>query len=173
MTLFSPIIQNAFVVEDLDAALGHWTRVMGVGPFFRIDRASCKSALYRGRPYTPNYSLAIAYWGDTQIELIMPNDDDDSIYKEFIDEGHAGLLHHYCVTVDDMAPLEKRLATAPFEILADMSLEPSGRVLYLRGAAQRWPLIEVGAFAPGIYALFRMAKAAADTWDGQDPVRRL
>jgi hypothetical protein len=41
--------------------------VMGVGPFFRIDRAGCRSAIYRRRPYTPNYSLAIAYWGDMQI----------------------------------------------------------------------------------------------------------
>jgi hypothetical protein len=36
-----------------------------------------------------------------------------------------------------MAPLEKRLATMPFETLADMALEPFGRVLYLRGAGQR------------------------------------
>jgi len=31
---FGPVMQNAFVVGDLDAALNHWIDKMGVGPFY-------------------------------------------------------------------------------------------------------------------------------------------
>ena len=34
---FGPIMQNAFVVPDLEAAVDHWTRVMHVGPFYLFE----------------------------------------------------------------------------------------------------------------------------------------
>ena len=35
--LFGPVMQTAYVVRDLDAAMAHWTGVLGVGPFFVTD----------------------------------------------------------------------------------------------------------------------------------------
>lgn len=172
-SIFGPIIQNAFVVRDMDAALAHWTKVMGVGPFYRVNKVGYRRAYYQGAPATPDYSIAIAYWGDIQVELVTQNCDSPSIYKEFLDEGHEGLLHHVCVTVDDMEAFQRRIAGRGFETLAELELEPEGRVLYLRGAGQRWPLVEVGQFAAGVYDLFRLAKDASVGWDGTDPVRML
>jgi len=34
--IFGTIMQNAFVVPDLDVALEQWTRVMGVGAVLRL-----------------------------------------------------------------------------------------------------------------------------------------
>ena len=79
--MFGPIIQHAFVVRDMDAALAYWIDVMGVGPFFRVDNATYKSALYRNEPASPSYAVALAYWGDSQIELVMPTDEAPS-YEE-------------------------------------------------------------------------------------------
>ncbi len=31
---FGGITQNGYVVRDIEAALKHWTEVMGVGPFW-------------------------------------------------------------------------------------------------------------------------------------------
>jgi len=171
--IFGPVIQHAFAVRDMDAALTYWTEVMGVGPFYRVNEASYQSALYRGAPSQPKYSVALAYWGDTQIELVMPTADEPSIYKEFLEEGHDGLMHHMCVTVDDMDAFRSRIEGRGFEALAALKLEPKGEVLYLRGKGQKWPLIEVGQFPQTIYDFFDLAKSASVNWDGSDPVRSL
>jgi methylmalonyl-CoA/ethylmalonyl-CoA epimerase len=171
--VFGPVIQNAFVVRDMDAALAYWIEVMGVGPFYRIDNATYREALYRNAPASPKYSVAIAYWGDTQIELVAPTSDNPSIYKEFLDEGHDGLLHHMCVTVENMDDFRHSIEGSGFETLAELALEPEGHVLYLRGAGQRWPLIEVGEFPPAIFDLFKRVKSASEQWNGQDPIRTI
>jgi methylmalonyl-CoA/ethylmalonyl-CoA epimerase len=172
-TVFGPVIQHAFVVPDMDAALAYWIDVMGVGPFYRVDDATYKSALYRNAPSSPKYAVAIAYWGDSQIELVSPTSDSPSIYKEFLDDGHDGLLHHMCVTVENMADFKHGLDSSKFETLAELALEPEGHVLYLRGEGQRWPLIEVGQFPTVIFDLFDQVKSASLGWDGSDPIRAI
>ena len=69
---------------------------------------------------------------------MAPTSDNPSIYKEFLDEGHEGLLHHMCVTVENMDDFRRSIEGSGFETLAELALEPLGHVLYLRGAGQRW-----------------------------------
>ena len=38
---FGKVCQNGYVVRDIEAALKHWTEVLGVGPFYYIDRVAC------------------------------------------------------------------------------------------------------------------------------------
>ena len=170
---FGTVIQHAFVVKDMDAALAYWIDVMGVGPFYQIEDATYRSALYRNEPSLPRYSVALAYWGETQIELVTPLYEDPSIYKEFLDQGHDGLLHHMCVTVPDMDEFLRDLNTENFETLAELTLDPVGRVLYLRGKGQPWPLMEVAQLPSAIYELFDRAKSASINWDGKNPIRSL
>jgi hypothetical protein len=54
---------------------------------------------------------------------------------------------------------------------SDLSLESAGHFLYLRGAGQRWPLIEVDQFPPAIYELLDRIKSASEGWDHRDPIR--
>jgi methylmalonyl-CoA/ethylmalonyl-CoA epimerase len=96
-----PVMQMAYVPRDLDAALGYWTRTMGVGPFFRLEHIALDQAKYRGEAAEVDFSVCIAYWGDIQIELIEQHNDAPSIYKRWRDEGREG-LHHVCIVVDDL-----------------------------------------------------------------------
>jgi hypothetical protein len=48
--LFGPIRQNGYVVRDIEAALKHWTTVLGVGPFFYMERARIADFQYTGQP---------------------------------------------------------------------------------------------------------------------------
>ncbi|MBT4162545.1 MAG: hypothetical protein HOC70_07350 [Gammaproteobacteria bacterium] len=171
-TNFGPVIQNAFTVRDMDAALAYWIDVMGVGPFFCTDKATYREALYRNAPASPQYAVALAYWGDTQIELIAPTSNNPNIYNEFLDDGLDGLLHHMCVTVEDIGEFRRGLDKQKFEILSELAMEPAGHVLYLRGKGQKWPLIEIGEFPPVIYEVFERVKSASEDWDGRDPIRQ-
>jgi hypothetical protein len=36
---FGELRQNGYVVRDIQSAMKHWTEVLGVGPFYYVDRA--------------------------------------------------------------------------------------------------------------------------------------
>jgi len=100
------IMQMAYVPDDFDAAVEHWTKRMGVGPFFLLEDIHLDGMTYKGAPTEARFDLALAYWGEIQIELIRPRDDHPSIYTgEYADVGAGsfGGLHHVCILVDDIA----------------------------------------------------------------------
>jgi hypothetical protein len=39
--IFGEIFQNGYVVRDIQAAMRHWIEVLGMGPWFYIERLSC------------------------------------------------------------------------------------------------------------------------------------
>ncbi len=73
---FGPAFQVGYVVRDFEATLAHWIDVMGVGPFYLFPMPIAFSRLdVRGAPATDlNFirRTALAYSGDTQIEIIEP-----------------------------------------------------------------------------------------------------
>lgn len=171
LSRLGPIIQNGFVVPDLEAAVAAWVK-LGVGPFFAFHDSSYATTRYRGEINTPKFSIALAFWNDVQIELITQSCNTPSVYREFLDEGKEG-FHHVLTTTDDMEALLVDLKRDGHEVLADVDIGPNGRVIYFRMAGQQWPLIEVGEFTPAIHDIFAMAKEASVGWDGSDPLRVL
>ncbi len=56
---FGEIRQNGYVVRDIEAAMSHWTTVLGVGPFFYFERVPIEDFRYRGAPSNwPSASLS-------------------------------------------------------------------------------------------------------------------
>ena len=89
-----PAIQQAYLPQDFDAALTYWTETMGVGPFFLLENIRLGEMKYMGEPSDAEFSVAIAYWNDIQIELVRPDNDAPAHYtgKYKIHEG----MHHTC-----------------------------------------------------------------------------
>ena len=84
-------MQIAWVVPDLDAAIGHWVRQAGVGPFFYFDDVVYEDAVYRGEPWQPvKFHAAIAQAGDMQIELISQLEEGPSMFREVVPAGQIG-----------------------------------------------------------------------------------
>ncbi|MDX2237216.1 MAG: VOC family protein [Hyphomonadaceae bacterium] len=165
-----PIMQNAYVPADFDAALSFWTKTMGVGPFFLIEHVTLEDVRYRGASADIDFSIAIAYWGDMQIELIKQHNDAPSIYKSWRDAGKSG-LHHVCLLTEDFAAA--RAATAGMEVLQEAKVPGGGEVIYVDTGGGDGTMVEILKSAPGAHAFFAMMQAAARDWTGADPVRRL
>ncbi len=93
--------QVAFVVKDLAAAQEFFNRTMGVPRFYVIEDFGRKATAttFRGRPVEHNFKLALAYSGDTQIELIQ-HLAGETCYKEFLERRGEG-LHHLGFFLDD------------------------------------------------------------------------
>jgi hypothetical protein len=87
--IFGAVCQNGYVVRDIHAAMDHWIRVMGVGPWYYIDRVKTDYFRHRGQDSAVEMSIAIANSGDLQIELIQQRNDAPSMYREFLDAGRA------------------------------------------------------------------------------------
>ena len=82
MVIGDEVVQMAFVVPDLRAAMQWWTDEVGIGPWFVLDRVGGEGSIYRGRPADAEFTLAVTLSGRVMIELIQTLDDKPSIYKE-------------------------------------------------------------------------------------------
>jgi methylmalonyl-CoA/ethylmalonyl-CoA epimerase len=169
LSAIGPVMQIAFVPEDFDAAIAHWTGVMGVGPFFLIENIKLPDSLYLGQPNECVFSIALAYWGDVQVELIRQDNDAPSIYQGAAGQG----LHHTCVLTDDIVKARAIAEGTGAKILVEGRVEPDGAVLYVDSGSGPGGIVEILQPATGSMGLFDMIKAAAKGWDGTDPLRRL
>ena len=71
--LFGPMEQMGFVVDNFEEPIKHWTEKLNVGPFFILEHLDLKDVYYYGKNGEENkidFSVALAYSGDMQIEFI-------------------------------------------------------------------------------------------------------
>ncbi len=165
-----PVMQVAFVPDDFDAALRHWTTVMGVGPFFMIENIALEEMRYRGELSDAVFTIALAYWGDVQVELIRQENDAPSIYR---DMQNGGAMHHVCILTDDIAAAKATALATGAELLVEAKVGADGGVIYVDTKGYPGGLVEVLQPASGSGDLFAMMHEAARNWDGSDPVRKL
>ena len=168
-------IQIAFVPDDFDAALGHWTAVMGVGPFFVMEQIRLEDARFLGQPSDCTFTIALAQWGDVQIELIRQDNDAPSIYcGDYWPGGQA--MHHVCLLTDDIATARAAVVASGGLVLFEGKVGADGAVIYADcGPAETRPnagaIVEILQPASGSEGFFGMIAQAAKGWDGSDPVR--
>ncbi|MDX2155302.1 MAG: VOC family protein [Hyphomicrobiaceae bacterium] len=108
--IYGEVRQLGYVVRDIEAAMKHWVEVLGVGPWFYVDRLPVRHFAYRGRPSDPHVSIALANSGRVQIELIQQRNDAPSMYLDFLASGPEGLQHVSTWPVDYEATLARGLA---------------------------------------------------------------
>lgn len=165
-------MQNAFVVDDLEAVMDHWLHTMGVGPFFVFEHIKFKEAFFRGQPMNIDMTAAIAYWGDVQIELIKQYDDKPSIYSEFRGKGLRGMQHMGVLTPDLDAQLA-RLKPLGIEPIQWGSMPAGMRFAYVSSDYHPGAMIELIETHESIIGFFKIMKDAAASWDGKsESIRR-
>jgi hypothetical protein len=171
-----PMMQIAYVPTDFDAAITYWTRTLGVGPFFMWEHIQVDRLEYRGAPSTPDFSVALSYWGDMQIELIRQDNDAPSIYRDW----NSNALHHVQIVAPDY---DEAVAACEREGFA-MAMEGKG---LLGDPAFQFAYCDLGTYGPagfiefarrpvGDHALAERMKAMQDAvraWDGTEAVRGL
>lgn len=169
--IFGPVMQNGFVVPDLSKALEHWTQVMQVGPFFLFERVAFEQAWYRGSPAKDmDLSVAIAYWGDMQIELIRQRNAVPSIYTEF-EAQYGGGLQHMGVITDSVERDLERLAAQRITPVQHGCTAAGMRFAYVSTDQHPGGMIELIESSPAMSRFFDRMRTAARDWDGSNPIR--
>ncbi|MGH0032186.1 MAG: VOC family protein [Myxococcota bacterium] len=168
---FGEIRQNGYVVHDVEAAMRHWTEVLGVGPFFYFERAPIEDFRYRGEPSDLQVSIALANSGPLQIELIQQRNDAPSMYRDFLARSGEGLQHVAYWTEGFDADLA-RLAAQGYRVGQSGCIGEDGRFVYLETEQHPGTVVELSEISGPKGRFFRHIAEAAASWDGSDPIRR-
>lgn len=159
------IIQNAWVVPDLDAAMRRWHASMGVGPFLVMRHLRTGDAHHRGVRVDTDFSVAIAQAGPVQVELIAQHDDTPSCYRETVPKG-ATAFHHVAVIVPDYDAELARYRAHGFEP-ASWGVFGDLRFSYIDTHAALGCMVELVEDTPSIRAFFARVAGAHAAWDGR------
>lgn len=168
---FGPILQNGFAVRDWRSAADHWIEVMGVGPFYLMQHIEFDWCEYRGQVVELDLTVAIAYTGGQQIELVQQLNDAPSIYTEFLAHNEPG-LQHMGVLVDDLqASLDERRLRE--KIIQQGRTSAGIDFAYVETGGHNGTLLELIQAGPAVRQFFNSMRQAAETWDGTHPIRGL
>lgn len=169
--IFGAVCQNGYVVRDIEAAMRHWTEVLGVGPFYYIERVRMDWFRYHGEPSDADVSIALANTGDLQIELIQQRNDAPSMYRDFLARGKEGLQHISYWTRTYRADVERYLSLG-YKIGQEGQIGgPDGSFVYFDTESHPGTVIEVSDISGGKGAFFDRIKQAAVSWDGSRAIR--
>lgn len=145
-SILGPAAQLGFVVRDVEAAIGHWVNVLGVGPFLYLENGTGRppsTSFHRGKPVTVETRLAFGFMGDVQIELIEQVNDASSPYRDFFHQGREG-LQHLGFWVDDHVEACRRVEKAGYQ--RDYEIPISGQpdpIVYYSSPALLGPMLEL------------------------------
>ncbi len=165
------ICQTAFVVRDINAAIDHFIRDCGAGPFFLLPHFLTDGQIYRGTPSTADVAIAMGFAGHMQIELIQPLDDNPSVYRETIEaRGHG--FHHVGIACRDVDAALPGYLQRGYTLAFRAPVPTGGAVAYLEGGQDSAPgFVELIPATPDMDRHFTAMWQASRGWDGSDPVR--
>jgi len=164
------IIQMAYVVADLEESMRQWSTRLRVGPWFVLEHFTGIDPLYRGEPSRADIALAMSFAGHMNIELIQPNNDAPSVYREVIERRGYG-FHHWGVATWNFDAAVAHYERAGYPLAFRLAVPSGGRVGYMDTTAVLpgfTELIELGGAFEEVFGRFYRASIG---WDGKDPVR--
>ena len=167
---FGGVAQLAYVVEDMENAIGQFTSHLNVGPWFVRGPFVPPKGRLRGQPNSPTLTLARGFSGHTMVELIVQHDEGPSVYHEVGGPRRYG-FHHWAVMTETFEEEIERYAAAGFDE-AYFDVLPSGsRVMYVDSTADLPGMIEIVEYTPALERVYTEMYRAALGWDGSDPIR--
>jgi hypothetical protein len=166
---FRGVMQIAYIVPDLKAAIEQYVSLMKVGPWYVSEHFSGEQKLYRGAATNVDMTIAMSYSNQICIELIEQLNDAPSVYTEVRDRRGYG-FHHWGVGTYDFHRDAARYRACGYELAFSTML---------RGAPLAY--FDTTTHLPGMVELIEMNKMREDmftmmydgsrNWDGTDPVR--
>lgn len=164
------IIQVTFLVRDISSYIEHYAKALKVAPFFMLEHVPQVNPDYRGQAVSPDFSVAMAFSGGLQIELIQQHCNTPSIYKELLDAYGEG-FHHIARSVMDFDAALADYQDAGWSAAWRVDVPGIGRVAYLDTYRQLHTYIELMELTPGLINVWDEMERISETWDGRDLVR--
>jgi hypothetical protein len=166
-----PIVQIAWAVDDIDAAVDHWVRAFGVGPFFVFRHVEMKTATYRNKPFQFDHSAAFAQWGSFQVELMQQHGSYPSMLRDVCPAGETKVVS-YSWFVDDLVEETARLNALGFETAyTGLDAQLDIRAAWFDTQSVLGAMAEVYQENPIMRIANKKIADASEGWNGKRPLR--
>lgn len=166
-------MQLAWVVPDLDAAIDHWLKCTGAGPFFVFEDVHFEDSHYRGTPMDiAPHRAAIGQHGDMQIELVAPIGDHPGIWRDVVPPGTTG-FHHVGLYCTGNYESERAAYLDSGAEMAFEGLMMGAKTCYIDTVDALGFMTELITANPVAETVFGEIRKSAEGWDGREPIRRL
>jgi hypothetical protein len=157
-----PIVQVAYLVQDLPAAMKHWQESFGLPLFMHIDQVDCEAVTYQGEPVDFPLSTAIAQSGDLQIELLLMRPEQKARFPSFFRTGE-NKLHHYQVRTTDLNGVLERNRWHDKTLLRARALAGM-EFCFVDAGLPDGSLLEIVEGSPEMLAFLEGFKAVSESW---------
>jgi hypothetical protein len=165
------ILQVAYTVPDIEAAVRHYVQVLKIGPWFVRGPMQAANALYRGAPTRLSLSIAISFSGSLQIELIEQHNDAPSVYTDLIRKRGHGFHHWGIASVNIDRDIDAYRARG-YELVYSNVTPAGSRIAYLDSSAELPGMIELIEMTDAQLARYTQMHDAAARWNGGAPIIR-
>jgi Glyoxalase/Bleomycin resistance protein/Dioxygenase superfamily len=161
------IIQIAYSVADIHAGMRQYSELLNVGPWFLVGPFVPPQGMYRGAPTKMHVTLALAFAGEINIELVQQHDQEPSVFGETLKARGAHGFHHWAIGARDF---EKSVAhhrsLGYAEAFSDTA--PMGfRIVYFDTTRDLPGMLEVIEMNAAAEQGFHQMYQAAQEWDGK------
>lgn len=171
---FGGVRQIGYVVRDIEKAMRHWSEVLGVGPWFYKEAVGTTEFRYYGKASAlPDLSIALANSGGVQLELIQQHNDAPSLYLDSLATAGEGMQHMAYWTDDRFDAFAATLRARGYVEGHGGRMDMRGRFAYYVHPELPGNIVEISEMAGGKGEYFATIAAAAQDWDGADPIRRI
>jgi hypothetical protein len=160
------IVQNAYVVNNLEAACQRWNHIYGIGPFL-ASRHFVLQMEYDDARVDVELAGAFVQSGEIVIELLQQLNDVPSPFRQIYPPGHEG-FHHVAVFAKDFEQERNRFKAAGFRIAGEFDYAPGCQICYIDTVAALGHMIELYSEHDAIRRMYTASRTAAETWDGKN-----
>ena len=164
--IFGSVNQICWVVPDIEASIRYWGTTLGIGPWALSSHVPVTGFVHAGVPSDVDMSIAIAYTGEMQIELIQQHNDAPSLYHD-VAPGPRGSQHHLGYYALDYDARCAEVEAAGYEVGQRGTIGPVD-FTYYRTDGHLGTYCELIRADPAIMEGLEGFKAAARAWDGKD-----
>jgi len=168
---FGPIRQLGYVVHDIEAAMLHWVKSMGIGPWFYKEHYEFDSFSFQGQRHDDlDISVAMSNSGAMQIELIQQRCDTPSMYRQFLQDSGEG-VQHLAFWPPDYEAAYSQAIEGGWQVGQEGQL-PRGKFVYFVSDGHPGTVFEFNEITPMRHQIIEEIRTAAASWDGRDPIRK-
>ena len=163
----------AYVVEDIERTVRRLVDQLGAGPFFLIQKVPVENVRSRGEPAEFVHNSAFGYCGAGAIELMEVL----SLAPERVQKGFSGprpRVHHigYVLPPTEVADVRSSLDDRGLTEYLSSQLAGGAVDSTLHDASGTLGHdLEIHVDGEGLRQFFGIVRAAAEGWDGSDPLR--
>jgi hypothetical protein len=147
------VIQIAFVVENLEDAMGGFGERLGAGPWTVFRDFAGDNPRYHGEPTDARAHIALGFAGRMQYELIQPADDLPSVHRDVIQERGYG-FHHFGYAAPDFDASVARMRATGYEPVFEAEVDGGDRVAYFDTRDVLPGMLEFIEASPGLDGAF-------------------